>query len=65
MFFANGQNMLYSRPKYALNHKMFEMEHNLAGNKAYLGRARMTRWWESVDEPSEFDVGGDGISLAE
>jgi hypothetical protein len=45
--------------------EMLEIEHNLAGNKAYLGRAGMTRCWESVDEPSEFDVGGDGICLAE
>jgi hypothetical protein len=22
-----------------------EIKHNLAGNKAYLGRARGTRWW--------------------
>jgi hypothetical protein len=45
--------------------EIFEMEHDLAGNKAYLGRARMTRWWELVAEPREFDVGRDGISLAE
>ena len=37
----------------------------MAGNKAYLGRARMTRWWESADEPREFHVGRDGMSLAE
>jgi hypothetical protein len=34
-----------------------EIKHNLAGNKAYLGRARMTRWWESADEPWEWHLG--------
>jgi hypothetical protein len=25
-----------------------DLEHILAGNKAYLGRARGTRWWDSA-----------------
>jgi putative transposase len=40
-------------------------ENDLAGNKAYLGRVGMTRWWESADEPRKFHVGRDGMTLAE
>jgi hypothetical protein len=43
----------------------YEIKHNLAGNKAYLGRARMTRWWESAGELWGFHLGGDGLSFDE
>ncbi|MDX6464376.1 MAG: hypothetical protein QOE55_8073, partial [Acidobacteriaceae bacterium] len=42
-----------------------DLKHILAGNKAYLCRARMTRWWQSAGELREFHVDRDGTSLAE
>jgi hypothetical protein len=51
-------------PSYGSRHNC-DLKHILAGYKANLGRARMTRSWESVDEPRESQVGRDGMSPAE
>jgi hypothetical protein len=45
----SGQDMLYSRPKYALNHTVCALKHILAENKAYFCRARMTRSRDRAD----------------
>lgn len=42
-----------------------EIKHNFSGQKAYVGRARGTRWLESGDESREFHIGRDEMSLAE
>jgi hypothetical protein len=57
--------MVSKRQGYALKHMGCDLKHILAGNKANRGRARMARSWESADEPLEFHVGRDGMSLAE
>jgi hypothetical protein len=41
-----------------------EIKHIVAGNKAYLGRARGTRWRESAGELREWHLGLGDTSLA-
>jgi hypothetical protein len=36
---------------------MREIDHNLAADKAHLGRTKMTRWGDSADECRELDFG--------
>jgi hypothetical protein len=52
-------------PFYGSSHNDCDLKHILAGNKANLGRARMTRSWKSADEPREWHLGRNGMSLAE
>lgn len=44
---------------------LYEIKHNLAGNKAYLGRAGMARGCEEAGELRESHVDGDGTRLGE